>query len=277
LGDAHESALKEAETDATKRALTTFGNLFGLALYDKDRAGVARIKLDNPVQNDGALSVTWTLFSSAGSPLQKFADPKLYCSAAKDALLKSVGLDDLEAFWKVNQSSVSLLRSVWPALKTRHGAHYADVLERLYRLQVLRWNHEDKSRSGHETGVIDKSGLTIPTPKRIRDEPHLKFIASLPCLICGRTPSQAHHLRFAQPRAMGKKASDEYVVPLCVLHHRALHDVGSEETWWQEHHIDALVEAEKFWRQSHPEPEPALPEMSPSPASAPSAVNGGGN
>jgi DNA repair and recombination protein RAD52 len=40
LGSAHESALKEAETDAMKRALMTFGNPFGLALYDKDQAQV---------------------------------------------------------------------------------------------------------------------------------------------------------------------------------------------------------------------------------------------
>ena len=37
LGQAHESALKEAETDAMKRALMTFGNPFGLALYDKQQ------------------------------------------------------------------------------------------------------------------------------------------------------------------------------------------------------------------------------------------------
>lgn len=41
LGLAHESAIKEAETDARKRALMTFGNPFGLALYDKERNGVA--------------------------------------------------------------------------------------------------------------------------------------------------------------------------------------------------------------------------------------------
>lgn len=40
LGQAHESALKEAETDAMKRALMTFGNPFGLALYDKEQNGV---------------------------------------------------------------------------------------------------------------------------------------------------------------------------------------------------------------------------------------------
>tara|TARA_R100001163_G_C5038706_1_gene177315 strand:+ start:127 stop:735 length:609 start_codon:yes stop_codon:yes gene_type:complete len=40
VGDRHESAVKEAETDARKRALMTFGNQFGLALYDKDQANV---------------------------------------------------------------------------------------------------------------------------------------------------------------------------------------------------------------------------------------------
>ncbi len=41
LGLAHESAIKEAETDATKRALVTFGNPFGLALYDKSQRQVS--------------------------------------------------------------------------------------------------------------------------------------------------------------------------------------------------------------------------------------------
>jgi hypothetical protein len=41
LGLAHESAIKEAETDAMKRALMTFGNPFGLALYDKSQRQVS--------------------------------------------------------------------------------------------------------------------------------------------------------------------------------------------------------------------------------------------
>ena len=40
IGDAYEGAVKEAETDATKRAFMTFGNPFGLALYDKEQKGV---------------------------------------------------------------------------------------------------------------------------------------------------------------------------------------------------------------------------------------------
>lgn len=40
LADHHEAAVKEAETDALKRALRSFGNTFGLALYDKDKVNV---------------------------------------------------------------------------------------------------------------------------------------------------------------------------------------------------------------------------------------------
>src|ERR1035437_3071562 len=64
-------------------------------------------------------------------------------------------------------------------------------------------------------GQIDKSVLTIAEPKRLRDKAHLRFVASQPCLVCGRQPSDPHHLRFAQPRALGLKVSDEFTVPLC--------------------------------------------------------------
>jgi hypothetical protein len=77
---------------------------------------------------------------------------------------------------------------------------------------------------------IDKSVLIIAEPKRLRDEAHLKFVASQPCLICGRQPSDSHHLRFAQPRTIGIKVSDEFTVPLCRGHHRQLHHVGNEVT-----------------------------------------------
>jgi hypothetical protein len=60
---------------------------------------------------------------------------------------------------------------------------------------------------------IDKSQLAFGEPKRLRDKAHLKFVASQPCLICGRQPSDPHHLRFAQPKAIGLKVSDEFTVP----------------------------------------------------------------
>ena len=67
---------------------------------------------------------------------------------------------------------------------------------------------------------------------RLRDKEHCKFVATQPCVVCGRTPSEAHHIRFAQPRALGRKVSDEYTVPVCRLHHRDLHGYGDEASWW---------------------------------------------
>src|SRR3954471_16543123 len=77
-------------------------------------------------------------------------------------------------------------------------------------------------------GSIDKSLLALSEPRRVRDKAHLKFVAGYPCLICGRQPADPHHLRFAQPRALGRKVSDEFTVPLCRTHHREVHRAGKE-------------------------------------------------
>ena len=97
---------------------------------------------------------------------------------------------------------------------------------------------------------IDKSELTLGKPRRLRDKNHLRFVASKPCLICERTPTDAHHLRFAQTRAMGSKTSDEFTVPLCRAHHRENHQVGREELWWKAQKIDPLETAALLWRTS---------------------------
>ena len=99
---------------------------------------------------------------------------------------------------------------------------------------------------------IDKSLLTIAEPKRLRDKAHLRFVASQPCLVCGRQPSDPHHLRFAQPRALGLKVSDEFTVPLCRGHHRQLHQAGNEVAWWEGLKINALPIAKELWEQTHP-------------------------
>jgi hypothetical protein len=94
---------------------------------------------------------------------------------------------------------------------------------------------------------IDKSKLTFSEPRRLRNKAHLKFVASQPCLVCGRSPADAHHLRFTQPRAMGLKVSDEFTVPLCRVHHRDVHSHGDELAWWQKRAIDPLVTSRALW------------------------------
>ena len=101
---------------------------------------------------------------------------------------------------------------------------------------------------------IDKSGLAHPEPRRIRDREHVRFVTKQPCLICGRTPSDPHHVRFAQQRALGRKVSDEFTVPLCRGHHREVHRCGDEAAWWQKVGIDPTVAARALWLKTHPLP-----------------------
>ena len=115
-------------------------------------------------------------------------------------------------------------------------------------------------RSANQVG-IDKSVLTVAAPRRYRNRDHLRFVMQQPCLLCGRKPSDAHHIRFVQPRALGRKASDEFAVPLCRSHHRAVHRAGEEKAWWKQAGIDPIKVARKLWRhtrihEGHIEPEP---------------------
>jgi hypothetical protein len=97
---------------------------------------------------------------------------------------------------------------------------------------------------------VDKSALALSEPRRYRDRAHLKFVASQPCLRCERQPAEPHHLRFVQPRALGRKVSDEYAVPLCRTHHREVHRQGDEAAWWALAGIDALAVAHRLWQHT---------------------------
>lgn len=123
--------------------------------------------------------------------------------------------------------------------------------------------------SSAATCSIDKGALAFPEPRRIRDKEHLKFVAQQPCLICGRRPCDPHHLRFAQSRALGRKASDEFTVPLCRGHHRELHRRGDEAAWWQQSGIDPLQTARLLWLETHP--------IAGQPSLTPTDASGGGN
>jgi hypothetical protein len=109
---------------------------------------------------------------------------------------------------------------------------------------------EPKNRS--RSKVIDKSVLALSEPRRVRDRDHVRHVAKQPCLICGRQPSDAHHLRFTQNRALGRKVSDEFTVPLCRGHHREVHRRSDEAAWWQKAGVDPIIEARTLWLETHP-------------------------
>ena len=98
-----------------------------------------------------------------------------------------------------------------------------------------------------QTTIVQPRRVTAKTI-RLRDKEHCRFVATQPCVVCGRTPAEAHHIRFAQPRALGRKVSDEYTVPVCRVHHRDLHGYGDEASWWAGVGIDPLPIALELWR-----------------------------
>jgi hypothetical protein len=212
-GEVHDIALKVAETDATKRALATFGKPFGLELYRKDKPH--------------ALEHSPTLQPSmVGQPPRLGLHPDDTTPIPRPS----------HYYGRRHQGSLTELLRRDQADATKDNAVVPPLTSAPPALTPAK---------------IDKSQLAIAEPKRLRDKAHLKFVASQPCLVCGRQPSDPHHLRFAQPRAIGLKVSDDFTVPLCRTHHRQLHQVGDESAWWQNLQINALEIARGLWEQSH--------------------------
>src|SRR5262249_41107199 len=105
-------------------------------------------------------------------------------------------------------------------------------------------------RSADQVG-IDKSVLTVAAPRRYRNREHVRYVAQQACLVCGRKPSDPHHLGFTQPRALGRKVSDEFAVPLCRGHHRSAHRSRDERAWWRQAGIDPIRIARRLWKATH--------------------------
>ena len=252
-GEAHEIALKAAETDATKRALATFGNPFGLALYDRELAGVRNRKALALAPAEQKTS--WVLRKANGENGPRFHKPEEFAEALKSAMTKASDIELLFSVWEQNLNMVRILKKYLNPKDKAPGA--AEQLIAHLKQCVISFvrppdrNEEPVKVDGEHLSRIDKSLLTLSEPKRVRSKEHLRFVARQPCLICGRTPSQAHHLRFAQSRGVALKVSDEFTVPLCAIHHSENHATGDERAWWQRRNIDPLLIAAALWRKSN--------------------------
>ncbi|HEY0218250.1 MAG TPA: Rad52/Rad22 family DNA repair protein, partial [Afipia sp.] len=243
---AHEIAIKSAETDATKRALATFGNAFGLALYDRRQSQVTRPR------PPGSRSRPELVVTSLDGKETLFSDPEAFTSEVLRQADELTSIDELYAFWASNAEALKTLN---------RDFHDSDRTERIINTlkdrarQIARETPPGKEVSDRLSAISNDpitSSYLLPKAKRIRDRAHLAFVATQPCLICGRQPTQAHHLRFAQRHGLGHKVSDEFTVPLCVTHHDQLHRHGDEQAFWTSHGVpQPLQHAAKLWKLSH--------------------------
>jgi hypothetical protein len=147
------------------------------------------------------------------------------------------------------------------SLKNQLSNRDAEAVEAAFAARLVRLD-DSAPLSGPEKRTANAHGrrpqhskpqevTVICKPVRERDRDHLKLVAAQPCLVCGRTPSDPHHIKFAEQRTMARKVSDRFTVPICRLHHRELHRRGNERAWWQKHGIDPLVVAGSLWAKTH--------------------------
>jgi hypothetical protein len=141
------------------------------------------------------------------------------------------------------------------AAKIATFASHSDDGSNLYEIATHStepYADSPEPQNGPHSASIEKSVLSLSEPRRLRDRAHLKLVSKQPCLVCGRRPCDAHHLRFSQPRALSRKVSDEFTVPLCRGHHRELHRRGDEKRWWEEVGVNPTVAARTLWLRTHP-------------------------
>lgn len=250
---AHDVALKAAETDATKRALATFGNPFGLALYDRGLSHVTKPKRLSGAK-DAAIAAPDMVLVADGQDL-RFTNSDTFVGETLRQIAELSTVEGAYAFWSANLAAFTELRR---RTDDRENDPTQQIIEALKtRVRQIRPAQQTKPTDSDPAkpiadGCPDSArSCLIPKEKRIRDREHLSFVASQPCLICGRRPAQAHHLRFAQRRGMGLKVSDEYTVPVCNTHHDDIHRTGDERAWWARHGIiEPLKYAERLWAAS---------------------------
>jgi hypothetical protein len=170
------------------------------------------------------------------------------------AELNEIGSEDDAAKWahrrmrekdKLNAADAKHIEEAFRAKLLSFAIHRAEGEVPEPKPSAQRRNRKAPTQS------VDKTVLMHPEPRRVRDRDHVRFVARQACLVCGRQPCDAHHLRFAQDRALGRKVSDEFTVPLCRGHHRELHHCGNEAAWWQKLGLDPRKSARALWLETH--------------------------
>jgi ERF superfamily len=257
--------LGAALTYARRYALFTLVGIAGEDDLDAPDLSIAEIPLEaekhppNPQQNSADQATSPTV---SRRPLQRAGRPRPPCLSqdASEGLRQRL-ISELEQLAD-SEALASWAHRALP-LKNQLSAADAQVIEAAFAASLTHFcetasasRPQNQKPDGHrrqpqrsENGSEEVTVIGKPLPERDRD--HLKFVAAQPCLVCGRTPSDPHHIKFAEQRAMGRKVSDRFTVPICRLHHRELHRRGNERAWWRRQGIDPVVIAAELWRRTH--------------------------
>ena len=206
--------------------------------------------------------------SHAASPPLQSSDRRAHAGRAKPASLSPEASDKLrlQLLSELEELKEADALATWAhralPLKNQLSKGDAQTIETAFAAKLSQLGEappagriEGPATDGRDGARSEPGRTAILTssskPVRERDRDHLRFVASQPCLVCGRTPSDAHHIKFAEQRAMGRKVSDKFAVPICRLHHRELHRRGNERVWWETQGIDPLAIAATLWGRTH--------------------------
>ena len=252
-----------ALTYARRYALFTLVGIAGEDDLDAPDLAITPVQNATPDQSNPDLAMSRQQLTAAGNgpwrvprkraargrPPAPTADPEAAQALAQRLLTELQSLASVE---EIDQWAHQVWREA-STLTAQGAQQLGEALEdRLTNLQASE--QSSQSTPGMDSAENDSAiawGMLVGKPQRRRDREHLRFVAKQPCLVCGRTPSDPHHLRFAQHKGIGLKVSDEFTVPLCRAHHRELHRSAQEVEWWTRLGIEPLQAARRLWLATH--------------------------
>jgi len=175
-GQAHEIALKSAETDATKRALATFGNIFGLALYDREQAGVRHRSTSKPLPGGTPVNGPWVIRSAAGAIKGSFDKPVDFVRALRETMTATRDIERLFEIWEQNVATVRELNASRETLSLEPG-FAPSLVAHLKSCAVALVKPNDEVTEAHSQAAAADAPKTSPrTKERPRiDKSALKF------------------------------------------------------------------------------------------------------